>query len=128
MNEAGLMYIENYFPVGVGAHQRQCDKGGQKSQLKRIAETMGLEPVVASGEMVSVGDQQPETRGCFDWVYFLENVDFRFVGGFSVVMLCMVLWRMWKRIKMLFHDNRRMSIQLADHYDFDVELETRGRD
>eukprot|EP00438_Fugacium_kawagutii_P000063 Skav215909 [mRNA] locus=scaffold1542:190863:191786:- [translate_table: standard] len=133
MHETGLVYISDHSSVGADEHQRQCEKGGQKSQLKRIAKTifqmsvaMGLEPVVAAGEVLAVDSQQcpvpVDSPGAVaSWMTWF--------GIFMVALLfaglCGVLWWMRKKIKILLHDNYHMGNQLADHYEYDVELETR---
>lgn len=129
VHEAGLVFVEDFAQVGVSEYHMQRETGGSRTQIKKIANTIfrmsvatGLEPVVAPGEVLVVDNQQcaapmGSSSGTTSWTFGVCI----FLSVLLIAMLGGALWWMWKKIKLLLHDSYRMS----NHYEFDVELETR---
>eukprot|EP00435_Cladocopium_sp_Y103_P044674 s1582_g12.t1 len=120
MHETGLVYVATQEDVGTYEYQAQCEKTGNRKQLKQLAKTimrmslaMGLEPVGVMGQQCNES-QMSSTNNLSWWTLF-----WIFLAIATVVAVVVLLWKLWKGIKRNIYF---IEMQLADHYDYAAQL------
>jgi hypothetical protein len=138
MHETGLIYIPSFEDVGQEEFSRHTEKVGGAAQIKRIAKAiyrmslaMGLEPLnrptgaMAFPDVCHGLEDEPKYNA-----WWILTVTFLFICVFTIGFLA------WKRLSKRVLEaeiavgDLQVSLaaveqQLADHYEFAAELDTR---
>ena len=126
MHECGLVYLPSCEEVGTGEFNRQLERSANGRNIQRVVQALrrygvalGLEPVVVAGQHCSSNSKLvsplSQTK---PWMTFL-------LVGLAMIVVFIALCKLVKRVRALEHDSFHMGNQLADHYDYDAQLDTR---
>ena len=129
MHECGLVYLPSCEEVGTGEYNRQLERSANGRNVQRVVQALrrygvvlGLEPVVVAGQqcnskLVSPLSQMSQTKPLMTFLMVAL--------GLAMIVVFIALYKLVKRVRTLEHDSFHMGNQLADHYDYDAQLDTR---